>query len=152
MNYQNRVTIQANQAAVLTALTKGIPNWWTEDFSGVASKVGDAFTVRFGSTFKVFEVTGLGPNKVSWTCLDSFIDMPDLIQKDEWKDTRIHWTLTADGQQSQLEIVHEGLTPEVECFEICRQGWTSFVASLKRWLETGKGQPYKLSKEHLVKA
>jgi hypothetical protein len=147
MNYQNNIEIQANQTEILHALTTGIPNWWTEDFSGSAHKVGDSFTVRFGNTFKVFVVTDLTPAEVTWTCVDSFIDLPGLKKKDEWKGNTIHWTIVADGQQCHLQIVHEGLAPEVECFEVCQQGWTSFISSLKQLLETKEGQPYKLPKE-----
>lgn len=148
MNYHQTIKSQASQLQIIKALTTEIPNWWTEDFSGSASKVGDQFTVRFGKTYKQFVVTTLNPGNITWTCLDSFIDLPELNKKDEWKGTKIHWEIAAAGQENHFEIVHEGLTPEIECYDICQQGWTSFLGSLKQWLDNKEGQPFKPEKEN----
>ena len=147
MNYQNSLVTSAIQPEILAALTTQICDWWTEDFSGSAKGVGDEFTVRFGNTFKTFVVTELSSTRVAWKCLDSYIDMPDLNKKDEWKGTTIHCGIGSDGQQNNLQMFHEGLTPEIECFDVCQQGWISFFASLKNWLETKEGHPYEVPKE-----
>ena len=148
MNYQNSLVTNAAQSEILAALTTQIPDWWTEDFSGSAKNDGDEFTVRFGNTFKTFVVTQLTPTGVSWKCMDSYIDMPNLNKKDEWKGTTIQWLIDSDGQQNRLQLIHEGLTPEIECFDVCQQGWISFLASPKNWLDTKEGQPYKQPKEN----
>ncbi len=42
----------------------------------------------------------------------------------------------------QLSFVHKGLTPDLNCYEICDAGWTHFIInSLKQYLETGTGNP-----------
>ena len=39
-------------------------------------------------------------------------------------------------------MTHQGLVPEYECFEICRDAWTSYIQnSLRNLIVTGKGQP-----------
>jgi hypothetical protein len=39
-------------------------------------------------------------------------------------------------------MTHQGLVPEYECFEICRDAWTSYIQnSLHDLIVTGKGQP-----------
>jgi hypothetical protein len=42
-----------------------------------------------------------------------------------------------------IKVIHIGLNPDIECYEICSNGWVQFVNSLKLFLETGKGSPYK---------
>jgi hypothetical protein len=147
MNYRDSLVTKAAQSEILKALTTEICSWWTEDFSGSAKRVKEEFTVRFGNTFKTFVVVELSSTTVSWKCMDSYIDMPDLNKKDEWIGTTIHWAIGSDGHQNCLELFHEGLTPEIECFDVCRQGWISFLASLRNWLETKEGSPYRVPNE-----
>ena len=40
-----------------------------------------------------------------------------------------------------LYFRHQGLTPELECFDMCHEGWTHYLASLVSYVETGEGQP-----------
>lgn len=147
MHYQNNLVINAGQFEILEALTTQICNWWTEDFSGAAENINDEFSVRFGNTFKTFVVTELSSTKISWKCVDAYMDMPDLNKKDEWKGTIVHWEIGSAGQQNCLQIIHEGLTPQIAYFDMCQQGWISFLASLKNWLETKEGSPYKVPKQ-----
>ena len=39
-----------------------------------------------------------------------------------------------------LYFRHEGLTPELECFDMCHEGWTHYLASLVSYVETGQGR------------
>ena len=38
---------------------------------------------------------------------------------------------------------HEGLTPQLECYDMCRAGWEQYVPSLRDYIETGTGAPYR---------
>ena len=42
---------------------------------------------------------------------------------------------------SMLYFRHQGLTPELECFDMCHEGWTHYLDSLVSYVETGQGQP-----------
>ena len=141
-DYQTNFSTTASRQQILRALTAEIANWWTADFTGSAKAAGDSFTVRFGKTFKTFVVKEASESGVSWTCTDAFISMPKLARKDEWKGTTIRWTMAADGERTRLTMTHEGLSPAVECYEVCEQGWNAFAGSLKDWVEAGKGKPY----------
>jgi hypothetical protein len=56
---------------------------------------------------------------------------------------RGHAYPAADGSGTAVAFAHEGLTPEVECYEVCTNAWSMFVTgSLKSLIETGEGQPY----------
>jgi len=41
-----------------------------------------------------------------------------------------------------LTFTHVGLVPEYECFEVCSDGWGTYVGqSLRALITTGKGMP-----------
>lgn len=145
-DYQREVTVQTSREAVFAALTTGIHEWWTEDFSGSGAKAGDEFTVRFGTTFMTMRISALLPGiRLSWDCIDALTDLPELGQdKTEWIGTSIHWQLMPDESDvTRLRIVHEGLTPEVKCFNVCQQGWDFFLDSLRKVLEGQKSAAWK---------
>lgn len=143
-DYQNTFLVKTNANSAFKALTMHIDKWWTEDFTGLSDQLNDEFTVRFGTTFKTMKIQELIPNeKVAWVCINTLIDIPELQNNTEWKDTKIVWELQNDSETTKITLTHFGLTPEVACYEICEKGWESFLESLTNFLETGKGTPYK---------
>ncbi|MGI8951554.1 MAG: hypothetical protein ACR2FN_08215 [Chitinophagaceae bacterium] len=39
-------------------------------------------------------------------------------------------------------FTHAGLTPQYECYDICRDSWSNYIQnSLRSLITTGKGQP-----------
>jgi uncharacterized protein YndB with AHSA1/START domain len=144
-DFKKTISIQATNDRVYDALTNRITKWWTEMFEAVSNKQGHTFTIRFGSNvFKTFEVQELVINKkVIWFVTDSLIDIPDLKNKTEWINTKIVWEITSKGNQTELQLIHFGLTHEVECYSICATGWQQFSDSLKSYLEKDSGMPFK---------
>lgn len=103
----------------------------------------DEFTVRFGSSHKTMLVVGVIQDiRVVWECLDAVIDLPELDNKSEWEGTRMGWTIDEEDSYTNLTLMHVGLTPELECYKLCEQGWNTYIQSLKLYLETGNGNPY----------
>jgi hypothetical protein len=143
-NYRISITPNASAEQVYNSITREIPEWWTEDFEGASGYIDEVFTVRFGSTYKTFKIEDAIPNeRIVWLCLDALIDTPELENKTEWIGTRIVWDIIA-GENTELKVTHIGLTPDVECYKLCQQGWKDFVAgSLLGLLNNGKGSPYK---------
>lgn len=143
-NYNNSLVVKSEIEKVYKAITNHISDWWTEDFSGSSNKINDEFTVRFGTTFKTMKVTELIPNeRVVWLCIDTLIDIPELQNNTEWKDTTIVWELQNDDEATKITLTHIGLTPDVKCYTICEQGWESFLNSLQLFVETNSGLPFK---------
>lgn len=145
-NFETNTVIQVPVPIVFNSLTNQINAWWTEMFEGSAEKVGDVFTVRFGSQiYKTLKVEELIPNEsLTWRVIDSIIDLPELNNKSEWVDTRIIWTLSNTTTGTEVQLTHIGLTPEIECYDLCKNGWQSFLYSLNKYLITGIGAPFKL--------
>ena len=137
--------VAAPAAKVFEALTtqQGIQSWWTT-YSEVGTAVGEHITVRFGSTFKVMQIETLFPaTEVRWRVVDAHLVVPGLARTNEWLGTTIVFQLVPQSDTvTRLALEHIGLTPEVECYDICSQGWAQFLGSLKAYLETGKGSPY----------
>lgn len=130
-NYKYSIRISKDARKVFQSLTKHIPDWWTEDFTGSSRSIHDKFTVRFGPTFKTMKVVELFPGqKVVWECTDTLIDIPELPRNTEWQGTRIVWDIEKEVEYTKLTLTHIGLTPKVACYEICEKGWESFMESL----------------------
>ena len=144
-NYTHSIEVKTTADKAYKALTSQIPLWWTEMFEGSSANVDDVFTIRFGSSIhKTMRVKELVPDsKVIWYVEDSLIALPELKNQTEWIGTTIVWEIEQKEEITRIKVIHIGLNPEVECYEICTGGWVQFVNSLKLFLETGKGSPYK---------
>ncbi len=144
-HYQTEMLLAAPAAQVYQALTTaaGLQAWWTHDCD-IGSSVGARSTFYFGETYKTMRIDTLVPDaEVHWTCTDSHIAVPTLKRKDEWIGTRILFHLTPHADGTRLHFEHHGLTPQIECYELCSNGWQQFLDSLKHYVETGTGQPYR---------
>lgn len=145
-NFSKTIIFQATNHSVYDALTNAIAKWWTEMFEGVSNEKGQSFTIRFGTAiFKTMKVEELVPGKkVIWQVTDSLINIPELKNKTEWINTTIVWEINSIDGKTALDLTHYGLTPQVECFEICENGWHNFTNSLADFINTGVGKPFKI--------
>jgi len=144
-HYSSEIELAAPRSTVYAALTtqQGIRSWWTESCD-VGSEIGSQTIVRFGATFKVMRIESLLPDsEVSWKVTDARLEVPGLKRTDEWIGTTITFRLVSVSDSvTRLRLEHHGLTPDVECFEICTSGWHQFLGSLKLYVETGTGAPF----------
>lgn len=144
-NYTSTMVVKTTVDKTYDSLIHGIPLWWTEMFEGSSAQVNDVFTIRFGDsihkTMRVKEATQ--GSKVVWEVEDSLIALPELKNQTEWIGTTIVWEMETKEDGTMLKVTHLGLNPAVECYDICTNGWVQFLSSLKLFLETGKGEPYK---------
>jgi uncharacterized protein YndB with AHSA1/START domain len=143
-NYQRSVELPVSAEAIFEGLTKGIQQWWTRAFEGSSNTLSDIFSIRFDNTRKTFQVQELIPNqKLVWRCTKAHIDAAMLTNKAEWEGTSIVWEITPAANGTTLTLLHEGLTPGFECFDICEKGWDYFLfESLLPFLTEGKGRPH----------
>ena len=143
-SYFKEILISAKPDSVYKAITTDIDKWWTK-ISNQALQVGDQLVVRFEkNTSWVMTVSEASPNRsLVWKVVEANHDLKDLKKNDEWKDTAIKWKIVEDGAGTKVTLTHQGLVPALECYKICQAGWDYFLGSLKKYLETGKGVPYK---------
>lgn len=120
--------------AVYGALTTidGLAAWWTEDTSGDGG-VGGELRFRFpvgGFDMKVLETKPA--EAVRWEVVDG---------PEEWIGTKIGFDLREEDGFTIVLFRHEGWKEPVEFMYHCSSKWATFLMSLKKLLETGKGDP-----------
>jgi hypothetical protein len=115
--------------------------WWAKNLEGSSQKLNDVFTVRFGTTWVTFKITEFIPDtKIAWSVTDCYL--PWLDDKTEWTGTKVVFEISTKNNTTVIHFTHEGLVPEVECYDNCVKGWTGHVTgSLQNLLNTGKGEP-----------
>ena len=129
------LTIEAAPQRVWGALTQQdeIVQWWAYE-ARVKPEVGSLAEFRFrqGAFVMQFEVAELDQDeKVRW------------ISKSppQWAGTSVTWQLTPVHNGTKLVFTQDGFAQVDEGYERTRVAWVYFLASLKSYLETGKGTP-----------
>ncbi|EQA37263.1 hypothetical protein LEP1GSC047_4162 [Leptospira inadai serovar Lyme str. 10] len=66
--------------------------------------------------------------------------MPWFSDKKEWANTKLIFDLNEKDGVTELNFTHDGLTPDLECYTDCEEGWTHWIrTSLFSYFTTGKG-------------
>ena len=144
-SYSRTIIVSSTPGAAYQALTSGIEKWWTTSCNPIFS-TGDKITFRFGPTYWVMRANNLVPdNHIELECIEAHHvheGSPSSIIN-EWEGTKLKWEILEQGDKTKITLVHEGLVPSLDCYDICEQGWDYFfVNSLKEYLDTGKGSPF----------
>jgi hypothetical protein len=139
-DYHCRISVPASSERAFYSINE-VGKWWTTQVEGSSQQTGDVFTVRFGETFVTFCVTEVIPyEKISWLVTDCNLHW--LLEKKEWKGTRLHWKIETVANITQIDCTHIGLTPQIECYGSCRQGWDFYIGkSLFQFISIEKGLP-----------
>lgn len=146
-NYRKSITVKADATAAFNAVTKDVEHWWTRPDQPLRH-VGDRAKFSFppGVSYWTFELTKTdNPSHVEWTCVDALHvheGQPKAIET-EWLGTKVIWSINEARTGTTIELEHEGLTPQLLCYDICEAGWDMFfLDSLKKYLDTGQGAPH----------
>ena len=119
-----------------------VRGWWSESVEGTTDKLNEQFLYYYKdvhiSKMKIVEFV---PNqKVAWLVLENHFNF--IEDKTEWNGTMIFFEIFKKGDKTELRFTHEGLVPAYECYNVCRDAWTSYIqGSLKDLITTGKGKP-----------
>ena len=116
------------------ATTDGVAGWWMPATGSAAE--GGELRLSFPPGVGVCHVdTAHTASRVVWSVVDLDF-LPD------WVGTRIVVDLRpGDSGGTELEFCHDGLTPQLECYGQCEQGWDHYLSSLRDYVETGSGRP-----------
>jgi uncharacterized protein YndB with AHSA1/START domain len=134
-DYQKTIRLQASASEVFDALTTltSLSSWWTRATG--SGKAGGELRFFFDSPTDacVLRVDRADrPTLVKWTVTECAF-LPD------WVGTRPTFTITpVEGDGSELHFRHHGLTPELECIEMCTLGWNSYLAKLGQYAGSGQ--------------
>lgn len=130
----HRIGVVSSPDEVYAALTTvdGLAAWWTQDTAG-DGEPGGVLQFRFpvgGFDMKVLEAR---PGElVLWQVVDG---------PAEWIGTRVRFELKQEQGYTIVLFRHEGWSEPVEFMYHCSTKWATFLMSLKRLVETGKGEP-----------
>ena len=145
-NYRRTISVSATPEQSYVALTTGYARWWTPT-EDVFAAIGDRikFTFPPSVSYWTLEATRLVPNRsVELVCVEALHKILDKPQapETEWLGSRLVFNIESRDEQTLVHFDHEGLTPKLDCFEVCEAGWNQFFASsLKSYLDTGVGKP-----------
>ncbi|MGW5640133.1 SRPBCC family protein [Streptomyces sp. NPDC003832] len=130
----HRIGVTSPPGDVYDALTTidGLADWWTRDAEG-DSAVGGVIRFRFlpgGFDMKVLETAPA--ERVAWEVVDG---------PEEWIGTRVTFDLKQEDDYTIVLFRHEGWREQVEFMNHCSTKWATYLMSLKKLVETGKGDP-----------
>ena len=141
-DYTATIAVNTNTKTAFKAVAN-MAAWWTENIDGATDELNGDFTVNFGETFVTFKTTAFVPGqKIVWLVTDCYL--PWLSDKKEWNGTRLIAEVSAENGVTTINFMHEGLVPQVECYDGCVKGWDQYIKdSLYKLLTEGKGAPQK---------
>jgi hypothetical protein len=119
-----------------------VRGWWSEEVKGGTEKLNDEFTYKARDLHRcTMKLTEIIPNqKVVWLVLDNYFSFAE--DQTEWKGTKVIFEISEQDGKTQISFTHHGLVPEHECYEVCSNAWTGYIAgSLYNLITTGKGEP-----------
>lgn len=131
------VDIKANPSEIFDALSTelGLAGWWTTKVNADIRK-GGIIDFTFGQTFNPnMEVTTLEkPRLVIWKCIDGH---------EPWTDNIFRFEISENDRGSVLSFTQE-YARELgdEVYGRYNFNWGYYLESLRKWVETGKGNPY----------
>ena len=147
-NYQAKIRVLASQDVSFQAIATQMDKWWTSTIEGGLERVGDKVTARFPPDYGYWTFKALVLRKSSrleMICVDAHHRVegqPEEIDQ-EWLGTKILWELEVVGDETEITMTHDGLTPKLNCWGICLDGWNHFFKfSLKAYLDGAEPSPH----------
>ena len=140
-NFTTSFTVDCTPEEAFAAINN-VRGWWSEDIKGCTEKAGDIFNYRYKDMHRtVIKIKASVPSeRVIWNVVDNYFAFTE--DEAEWKGTDIVFDISRKGDRTEVRFTHVGLVPEYECFDVCSDGWTTYInGSLQSLIKTGKGLP-----------
>ena len=138
-DYTKQIHISATPEKVFDTLTaiEEFAAWWAPA-TGSAAQAGELQITFDGFDdpvlMRVRQATR--PSTVIW-------DVEATKIFPEWVGSAPSFTLSPSSTGGcDLRFEHKGVNPQLECYEMCREGWDQYMLSLRDYIETGTGNPF----------
>jgi len=119
-----------------------VRGWWSEEIEGSTDKLNEVFNYHYKDIHicKMKLVEMLPGKKVVWEVLHNYFKFTK--DESEWTGTKIVFEIFPENNKTGITFTHQGLVPQYECYEVCREAWTNYIQnSLFKLITTGKGEP-----------
>jgi hypothetical protein len=116
-----------------------VSNWWVRlaagvvtVFEGKSSNLNDEFILRHSDIhYSKHKLTEVVPGeKVVWLVTGSRLAWIK-ENKEEWTGTKMIFEIIPDVEKTRVIFTHEGLVPQLECYEHCVHFWDRVIGE---WL------------------
>ncbi|WP_299201044.1 hypothetical protein [uncultured Tateyamaria sp.] len=123
MDYTATITTSAPPEQAARQIADDLELWW----STRVDRGPSGFTIRFNTSHATFAIDpGSTAQSFTWTCTDAHMIMEGVDDPAEWKGTRLVWRIAPAPGGSMVTLTHEGLSPQIACFDTCQRGWQHF--------------------------
>lgn len=144
-DFTTSILVDKTQKEVFDAVNNP-QNWWPGEIAGRSEKINDEFTYRYKqfhfSKQRIIEM--IADLKVTWLVTESQLNFTEDIN--EWTGTKIIFEISDEKNKTRLNFTHQGLVPQIECFDSCSNAWNQIIRqSLYSLITTGEGQQLHLA-------
>lgn len=140
-NYTTAFLVEQTPDEVFNAINH-VRGWWSGEIEGATDIAGAEFTYTVpGIHFSKQKIAELiHGKKILWHVVDASLSFVN--DKDEWKGTTISFDITGKDGKTEVLFTHEGLAPQLECYNDCSNAWGLLInGNLKNLVTTGQDQP-----------
>ena len=140
-DFTTAILVDQSPEAAFDAINN-VRGWWSEEIEGSTDQLDETFNYHYGDVHRSsMKITEFIPNqKVVWLVLDNYFKFTK--DKSEWVNTKIIFDISEKDGKTQVRFTHQGLVPEYECYDVCKNAWSKYIQdSLRSLITTGKGQP-----------
>jgi hypothetical protein len=140
-DYTAAIVVNKTPSEAFQAI-KNFKAWWSMQIEGETDKLHEVFYYHYKdvhlSKIKLIEI--VPDKKLVYHVLDNNFSF--IQDKTEWKDSKLIFEITTEGDDTKVTFTHEGLNPTHECYDNCIDAWGGYIKkSLFDLITTGKGQP-----------
>src|SRR5664279_3741663 len=104
-----------------------VRGWWSEEIEGSTDTLNAEFDYHYQDVHRCkMKITELVPEKkVVWLVLDNYFKFTK--DQTEWTNTKVIFEITEKDNKTQIRFTHQGLVPEHECYDVCKNAWTQYI-------------------------
>lgn len=139
--YTSVILVDQSPETVFNAITN-FRAWWSAEIEGKTDTLNETFFYHYKDVHLCrLQLIEMVPHqRLVYKVLDN--EFSFVQDKTEWINSKFIFEISMEAGKTKLRFTHEGLTPEDECYEVCKDAWSGYIqGSLHSLITTGKGKP-----------
>jgi hypothetical protein len=130
-SFTTTLTVDQSPKEVFDAILN-VRGWWSglygEEIKGKTDQLDEEFTFLAGQGVHYAKqrlVALIPEQRIVWLVTDAKLTFVD--KTDEWVGTKLIFDIARKGASTIVTFTHEGLTPELECYDSCSPAWQQYM-------------------------